>query len=498
MAKRSTSALGYFVTIRDKILASVPWALLETSSSAALGLISVLVLSRFLTPAEFGIATVALAFSQYGGLIIGSLLTGPIIQRPELTERALDTAFWMSVALGGAAALGCWAASGPVARFYAQPELAGYVAALGVSALLTGVGVLPQALLARQFSQRSLTLRSLASRLLAVAASIVCAAQGGGAWAIVAGALVTGLSTAILSWTAGVRRPRLQFSGESCWKFLAFGWPITAQELLLSVVNRIFPLMVGLFHGADALGYLNFATKMVDPVAGVLGASAYRLGLPMFSALQGEKPALRRAFQMASGYSFAFTAPALVGLAAVAEDAVPLLFGDRWRPAIAIVQILALYNAVTFTRAFVFPCITALGAPHQNLVTAMIAACAVIAGAFATKHAGITVVALVWAARLAFSVPISVRQLSATAHLTASQQFRPFLASSLACAGMFVAIQVASHFVVQLGLAALAITIPVGVVAYLLLILLFDRSLITQAIAFAKSGFFAGGKRRAA
>ena len=484
------------MTIRGKILASVPWALLETASSAALGLVSVLVLSRLLTPAEFGVATVALAFSQYGDLIIGSLLTGSIIQRPELTERALDTAFWMSVALGGAAALGFWAVSGPVARFYGQPELAGYIAALGVSALLTGAGVLPQALLARQLNLRSLTVRALASRLLALTATIALAAQGGGAWAIVAGALVSGLATAILSWCAGVRRPRLQFSGESFWKFLSFGWPITGQELLLSVVNRVFPLLVGLFHGAEALGYLNFATKLVDPVAGILGGSAYRLGLPMFSALQGDKPALQRVFQMASGYSFAFAAPALVGLAAVAEDAVPLLFGDRWRPAITIVQILALYNAVALTRAFVFPCITALGAPRRNLVTAMIAACAVIAGTFATKHAGIAVVALVWAARFAFTLPISVRQLSATAQLAASQQFQPFLASSLACAGMFVVVQLASHFVVQLGLAAFAITIPVGVATYLLLILLFDRSLVIHAISFAKSGFFAGGEPR--
>lgn len=485
------------MTIRDKVLASVPWALLETVSSAALGVVSMLVLGRFLTPAEFGVAALALAISQYGDLIIGSLLTGAIIRRPDLTERALDTAFWMSVAIGGAAALGCWAAASPIARFYEQPELAGYIAALGVSALLTGGSLLPQALLARQLSLRSLTLRALASRVLVVAASIALAAEGYGAWAIIAGTLMGGVVTVILSWTAGIRRPRLQFSADYCAEFLSFGWPVTARELLSSVVNRVFPLLVGLFHGADALGYLNFATRLVDPIVGILGASAYRLGLPMFSALQAEKPALQRAFQMASGYIFAFVAPALVGLAAVAEDAVPLLFGERWRPAIAIVQILALYNAVLFSRIFVSSCITALGEPRRNLVTATISACVVIAGAFATKHAGITAVALVWAARIVFSLPISVRQLSATAQLTISQQFQPFLAPSLACAGMFVAVQVARHFVVDLGLAAFAVTIPVGVTAYLLLIVFFDRSFLLQGLALVKSGSLAGGKPRA-
>ena len=485
------------MTIRDKVLASVPWALLETATSAVFGLVSVLVLSRFLTPAEFGLAALALAFSQYGDLVIGSLLTGPIIQRLDLPERALDTAFWMSVALGGAAALGCWAASGVLARFYGQPELASYIAVLGISALLTGISLLPQALLTRQLSLRSLTVRAIATRLLVIATTLALAARGYGAWAIVAGTLVGGALTALLSWGAISRRPHLQFSTEYCVEFLSFGWSITAQELLSSVVNRVFPLLVGFFHGADALGYLNFATRLVDPVAGILGASVYRLGLPMFSALQGKKPAVQRAFRLASGYAFAFVAPALVGLAAVADDAVPLLFGDQWRPAIAIVQILALYNAVVLTRAFVFPCITALGAPGRNLVTAIVGACAVIAGAVATKDAGITVVVLVWAARLAVSMPIGVYQLRVTAGLSVPQQFQPFLASSLACAGMFIAVQAARHLVVNLGLASFAVTIPVGIAAYLLLIFFLDRSLLTQAVALAKSGSFVSGESRA-
>jgi teichuronic acid exporter len=489
--------LGEQVTIRDKVLASVPWALLETASSAALGVISVLVLSRLLPPTEFGVAALALAFGQYGDLIIDSLLTGAVIQRPQLSERALDTAFWMSIALGSAAALGCWSASGPIAQFYERRELAGYVAALGISALLTGASLVPRALLARQLSLRSLAVRALASRLLAVAATIALAIAGYGAWAIIAGTLVSGLSTAILSWTAGIRRPRLQFSPAACQEFLSFGWPIAGQELLWSAVNRIFPLLVGLLHGADAVGYLNFATKLVEPVAGILGASAYRLGLPMFSALQGDRPALQRAFRSASRYSFALVAPALVGLAAVAPDLIPLLFGRVWRPAIPVVEIVALYNAVLFMRAFVPPCIIALGAPHRNLVTAIVTACAVIAGAFATEHVGITIVALVWSARLALSLPVSIHQMSKMARLTAAEQFQPFLGPSLACAGMFLIVQIARHFVAGLGLLSFAVTLAAGIAAYLLLMSLFDRSLFTQALTLARFGSGVGRNVRA-
>jgi teichuronic acid exporter len=460
--------LGEQVTIREKVLASLPWALLETASSAVLGVVSVFVLGRLLRPAEFGVAALALAVGQYGDLIIDSLLTGGVIQRPQLSERALDTAFWLSIALGGAAALGCWSASGPIARFYERPELAGYVTALGMSALLTGASLMPRAVLARQLSLRSLSVRALVSRLLAVASTVALAIAGYGAWAIIAGTLVSGLSTAILSWSAGVRRPHLQFSPAACREFLAFGWPIAGQELLWSAVNRVFPLLVGLYHGADAVGYLNFAAKLVEPVAGILGASAYRIGLPMFSALQADKPALKRAFRSASRYSFAFVAPALVGLAAVAPDAVPLLFGNEWRPAIPIVEIFALVTA-----------------------------CAVIAGAVATQRAGITIVALVWSARLVFSFPVGIRQLWQTAQVTAGEQVKPFIGPSLACAGMFLAVRLVRHFVSGFGLVSFAATLPTGIATYLLLMLVFDRTLLTQVLTLLRFGS-AGRSARAA
>ena len=485
------------MTIRDKVLASVPWAFLESASSAALGLISMLVLGRFLTPVEFGVAALALALGGYGDLLIGALLTGPLIQRQDLSARALDTAFWMSAALGAAALLLCLLLSAPLARFYGEAELAGCIAALGANSFLTSVSLVPQALLARQLSLRSLTLRALAGRVLAIAATIILAARGYGAWAIVAGTIMGGSCTAILSWSAGFRRPGLQFSRHACAELLSFGWPIAMQELLWSAVNRLFPMLVGIFHGAEALGYLNFATKLVDPVAGILGASAFRLGLPMFAALQQQRGAVGQAFKVASRYTFAFIAPALVGLAALAQDVVPILFGENWRPAIPLVQILALYNAIMFTRVFVAPCLTALGAPHRNLVTAMVSAFVVVLGALATRDAGILVVVLVWAARILVSVPVSAHQMSVVVPVSAAEQFRPFVAPALACAGMFAIVEGARQLVAGLGLASFAVTIPAGIVAYLLLITLFDRSLFTQALAVLRRRAYAGGKPHA-
>jgi O-antigen/teichoic acid export membrane protein len=218
----------------------------------------------------------------------------------------------------------------------------------------------------------------------------------------------------------------------------------------------------------------------------------------MFSALQADKPALKRAFRSASRFSFAVVAPALVGLAAVAPDAVPLLFGNEWRPAIPIVEIFALYNAVLFTRAFAPSCITALGAPHQNLVTASVTACAVIAGAVATQQAGITIVALVWSARLVFSFPVGIHQLSRTAQVTAAEQFRPFIGPSLACAGMFLVVRLVRHFVSGLGLVSFAATLPTGIATYLLLMLILDRTLLTQVLALVRFGPGAGRSARAA
>ena len=75
------------------------WAFGQSVGGLLVQLITLVVLSRLLTPSEFGI--VAIVVSLLGGLtLVVELGVGPaLIQRPSITSRHIGSAIWLSMSL---------------------------------------------------------------------------------------------------------------------------------------------------------------------------------------------------------------------------------------------------------------------------------------------------------------------------------------------------------------------------------------------------------------
>ena len=81
----------------------------------------------------------------FSGLALGAAL----VQRRELTEADRSTAFWTGIGLGVIFGVAGVAVSGPVARFYGQPEVRPLFMALSASFVLTALGMTHGQLLVR-------------------------------------------------------------------------------------------------------------------------------------------------------------------------------------------------------------------------------------------------------------------------------------------------------------------------------------------------------------
>src|SRR6185437_3003357 len=67
---------------------------------------------------------------------------------------------------------------------------------------------------------------------------------------------------------------------------------------------------------------------------------------PIFAAIQHDIPGLRRYFLTVNEGLAVFAFPLTVGIALVAQDLVPVVFGSRWLFMIAPLQILAIYSTI--------------------------------------------------------------------------------------------------------------------------------------------------------
>ena len=112
------------------------------------------------------------------------------------------------------------------------------------------------------------------------------------------------------------------------------------------------------------------------------------VAFPAYARIQDDLPALRAAFLKAVRLIMLVTCPLYFGLAVVAQDAVDLVLGEKWRAMAPLVAILA-FGMPMFTLYSLFgPAVTALGRTGITMRSAMFGAMAMpLAFLFASSGA---------------------------------------------------------------------------------------------------------------
>ena len=166
-----------------------------------------IVIARFLSPFEVGLAAEALVFASLALVIVDFGFASVIVQRSDLTEDDKSTAFWAGTALGVLLTLIGVAASWPIAALYGEPEVQPLFAVLSLAFLFTAPGIVQGGLLTRELAFRSLEVRTIIATVLSSATGITLADRRIRAWAIVAQDLVITSASTLLLWWASDWRP---------------------------------------------------------------------------------------------------------------------------------------------------------------------------------------------------------------------------------------------------------------------------------------------------
>jgi PST family polysaccharide transporter/teichuronic acid exporter/lipopolysaccharide exporter len=125
--------------------------------------------------------------------------------------------------------------------------------------------------------------------------------------------------------------------------YLGFGLYRTGAMSLNFFNMRVAQLFIGVLLGAQALGYYSVASSLVVQPVQKLTPVLTRVAFPVFSQVQDDMERLRRGYLQMVRLLMFLSGPSLIGAAAVAPTAVPLLLGEQWTEAVPLVQALAFY-----------------------------------------------------------------------------------------------------------------------------------------------------------
>lgn len=311
----------------------------RTLASQGLRVVSALFLSRLLFPEDYGLFGIV-AYATSLGAYLGDLgLSAALVRQPrEPTAEERSTIFWSHQALTAVvAALVVALAPQLVAAYALGPQALSMVYAMAGGLFFSSLRVIPLMALERKLAFAAIARAELIENLAQVMTTIGLAALGCGAWSLVAGGLVRGAVGLLCLWHAAPWRPRLTFHGAVLQRLLGFGLAYQLPPLVAAFTAGWVPLVVGHVLGKDAVGLVNWAWALASTPM-MISAILNRVAFPAYCRLQDD-PVGFADYLRTSLRRLSATLCLLIPLAALAVPvAVPLLFGERWVPAVPLVQ----------------------------------------------------------------------------------------------------------------------------------------------------------------
>ena len=191
----------------------------------AIGLVSVFILARLLTPSDFGV--VGLAMTAVALVETFSYLgMKQALLRMEKPERDYyDTAFTIQLIMFSALGLLLFAIAGPAADFFREPRVEPVIYALSLRFVMLGLVNIGVVEFERDFAfGRDLKMKATA-RIVSFFVTVALALWLRSYWALVVGMIVQSLVLTVLSYTMQPYRPRLSRTGSptrpprlpNCW-----------------------------------------------------------------------------------------------------------------------------------------------------------------------------------------------------------------------------------------------------------------------------------------
>ena len=432
-----------------------------------------LLLARLLLPDDYGLMATAGVFLGLADLLAEAGLGRALIHKKELAPAEKAQAFTLCLLFSAVLYLALWISAPLVAEQLGAPQFTLFLRVTALALLFVPLQAVSGALLEREVKFGVQSAIQTAISVFQSLIVLILAFKGFGAWALGLGALSAKVVQSVVTWYLSKWRLSLAWPSAPGWGLARYGVIISLSSLLWYVYSHADFAVLSALEGPVLLGYYFMAFQLISIPLEKLTVNINQIAFATFCRLQDDPSRMRNWFIRLVALLVLVGLPMMAGLVLVADDAIPLLLGERWRPSVFPLQLLSPIGALMVVSNALSPFFNALGRPDVNLkftaVCAVILPAAFLALGWAAGMVGICLAWLILYPGLVAALIHRTRPISGVSVSDLLRPLRPILLSAL---GMSVTVLVVQRALAGDGLATwrLAATVLTGAAIYALLI----------------------------
>ncbi|MGB3848553.1 MAG: lipopolysaccharide biosynthesis protein [Tunicatimonas sp.] len=329
------------MSLKKKSAEGIKWSFIETIGVRLFSVSTYFLLAKLLDPAVFGVVALTNTFVYFSEIFVEQGMVAALIQRKDLEQNHLTSAFWGNVGLGMLLFALTYLVAPGVAHLYDEPLLTDLLRVHAITYILSSSVKVQLALLQRDLLLKKLAIIRTVAIVISCTVSIIMAYQGYGAWALVFQQILFNGMQAVMLWVTTAWSPSLAFSKTHYFEVFGFGSKVMVNRMTTYFIRYADTLLIGYFLGTAPLGYYSFAQKIFITLTELVDLTFTRVTFSVFSKLQDQRVELSKKFRQFIESTALVAIPLFAAAFVFSPIAIPLVFGDKWTDSISVIQILS-------------------------------------------------------------------------------------------------------------------------------------------------------------
>jgi O-antigen/teichoic acid export membrane protein len=357
----------------NSIHRSVFFSAIERYGSMLFLVISTAVLSRLLTPQEFGISAVvgaltavaAASFQEFGG-------ANYLIQKPSLSERDIRTAFTITLCLSALLAVAVLELRDVAAWLFSENGLKSGIAVSALNFLLLPFSMTISALLRRDMSFGTLARCNLVGNFVTAVASIALAALDYSFMAPILGT-IAGNAAVVVLLVASRRELRIFYPSFVGYRDVIHFGTYSSSVVVINVFYNFAPqLILGRILDFTAVGLYSRAISVTQLFDRLVLQIVGPVIMPAMFAGKRAGGDLKRMYLNAVELITVVQWPFLIFFALMAQPIIRIWLGPMWSEIVPLIRMLCIASLSLFAACLTYPILVAAGRVRDTLVSSLI------------------------------------------------------------------------------------------------------------------------------
>lgn len=468
--------------LKQQTLFGFLWATLEQCGTQVVTFVVSMVLARLLTPSDYGAVALLSIFILVAESLANAGFGSALVQKKDASELDFNTVFFLSLSVGSVLYVVLYVFAPQIAAFFKHPELSAMFRVQALAIFLCVVSSVQGAEISRRMLFNVSFRVSVIASIVSAAVGLACAFAGMGPWSLVwmsfsSSVVSIAVRQFYIDW-----RPRLMFSWSSAGGLFKFGWKIAFAGLLDTAYGNLYSVLIGRVYTSADMAFVNKGKSIPALAMNTISGPINRVSYPVLTKLQSDQLRLRDGMRKMMTFSTFLVFPAMAGLIVCAPNLIPILFGDQWTESVVYLQLAAFGFALWPFHLFNLQGMKAIGRSDWFLVLEFVKkglglvivlstiwhSVFLMMAAFAFVDGPLCVLINSWPNRKLMSYPIWM-------------QIRDVLPAA-ACAILMGLAILPFNYLSAPGWLVLAIQLPLGALAYLILARVFKVSALDEAI----------------